>query len=240
MIERYDAILFDMGYTLLAPHPSFEQLVVDTAATHDVALTTEGVREADPQAFRQAHQRAVDRCGRDGNMVGQFTLSRQISVDFWCDFYDTLLRCAGVAVPPPALPQALYDTFTSHESYAFYDDVFPVLDTLRARGLRLGVVSNWEAWLHEFLGARGVSDKFSCIIVSGAVGIEKPHPGIFQLAFEALDVLPQRCMYVGDSIEYDVTPARTLGVEPVLIDRRGRLDERDVPCRSIRSLFELL
>lgn len=229
---KRDAILFDMGYTLLAPHPSFEDLVVETLAGRGLTTTVEQIRAEEGVAWQQANERVTDR---------RFTLNRELSGDFWRGFYDILLRRAGILSAPDAdLYDALYEVFSAHHNYAFYDDVMPVLDQLRERGTRLGVISNWEGWLHDLLGDRGVADHFECIIVSGAVGLEKPDPAIFHMAFEQMGITPEQCVYVGDSVEYDVVPSLELGIEPVLIDRRGRLAGADLPCRRITTLYELL
>jgi putative hydrolase of the HAD superfamily len=231
MKERLDAVLFDMGYTLLAPHPSFEQLVIDAAAKHGVELTVDQVRQAEGPAWQETSALVEDR---------RFTLSSHNSVAFWRTFYDRMLRRAGVASPPPGLTEAFYETFTSQGSYAFYDDVFPVLERLREQGIRLGVISNWEAWLHDLLGARGVREEFECIVVSATVGVEKPDRAIFEVAFREMGVRPEHCMYVGDSVEFDVLPSLELGMLPVLIDRRGKHLGEELPCRRITSLYELL
>lgn len=227
-----ETVLFDMGYTLLAPHPSFEDLVVSTLANHGLSTTSQAIRAAEGVAWQRANERLTDR---------RFTLDPDLSNDFWCGFYDILLQHAGVlATPDPSLNRSLVDVFTTHRSYAFYDDVLPVLERLRARGTRLGVISNWEGWLHDLLVDRGMVDSFECIIVSGAVGLEKPDPAIFELAFAEMGVTAAQCTYVGDSIEYDVTPSIALGVDPILIDRRGRFDGVTLPCRRITSLHALL
>lgn len=231
MKDRFDAVLFDMGYTLLGPHPSFEELVVETASEHGIRLEASAVRAMESTAFQVAVSRARDR---------RFTLDRGRSLEFWCGYYQVLLQHLGIADPRPALCSALYATFTRHDNYAFYNDVNPVLRRLRTSGMRLGVISNWENWLHDLLAAHEICEVFDCVIVSGTVGIEKPDPAIFHLAFDELAVLPQRCIYVGDSVEYDVDPARAVGFEPVLIDRNGRFDGKTAPCRRIRTLFELL
>ena len=224
--------LFDMGYTLLGPHPSFEHRVVDTLASHGLLTTPDAIFKAESQSWREANERLTDR---------RFTLDADRSADFWRGFYDILTCRAGVlSTPDPAISEALCRVFTEHSTYALYDDVTPVLAQLRARGNRIGVISNWEGWLHDLLGAQGLTEQFECVIVSGTVGLEKPDPAIFELAFTQMGVSPHECTYVGDSLEYDVAPSLALGVTPVLIDRRDRRSAQALPCRRITSLFELL
>jgi len=64
-------------------------------------------------------------------------------------------------------------------------------------------------------------------VISGREGVEKPDLRIFELALERLSIEPADAMYVGDNPEFDVVPAATLGMTPVLIDRRGRYPEAE-------------
>jgi REG-2-like HAD superfamily hydrolase len=97
-------------------------------------------------------------------------------------------------------------------------DVPAVLEALRARGLRLGVVSNWDGTLEERLRAWGLRRHFDAVADSAVVGAAKPDPAIFRGVLEALGVPPARCLHVGDRPDTDVAGARAAGVRPVLYD----------------------
>lgn len=230
MTHSPQAILFDMGYTLLGPHPTFEDVVVYALARQGVESDVEIVRRHEIAAWREAVERNGD-C--------RFTLNREHSRAFWDTFYRILLGRIGLDATPERV-EGLMQAFTCHDNYAFYDDVFPVLERIRARGVRVGVISNWETWLHDLLDAHGVRAAFEPVIVSGSVGCEKPDKAIFQLGFAAIGVSPDRCMYVGDSVEHDVEPMLALGGAAVLIDRRQRWHGRTLPCPRITSLYELI
>jgi putative hydrolase of the HAD superfamily len=113
----------------------------------------------------------------------------------------------------------------------------PVLERLRAEGLQLGVVSNFEAWLEELLEALGVRSAFSVRVISGVEGVEKPDHRIFELAMARAGVGAAASVYVGDNPELDVEPAAALGMFPVLIDRRDR--HADATVARITSMEEL-
>jgi HAD superfamily hydrolase (TIGR01509 family) len=66
---------------------------------------------------------------------------------------------------------------------------------LRAHGLALAVVSNWDETLPERLDVFGVGT----IVSSAEVGVPKPDPAIFRLALERLGVRPERALHIGDS-----------------------------------------
>lgn len=70
-----------------------------------------------------------------------------------------------------------------------------LLDSLRARGLRLGLVSNAfdPGWLlRRDLESMGLAERLDVAVFSSEVGMRKPHPSIFQAALEALGVAPER------------------------------------------------
>jgi putative hydrolase of the HAD superfamily len=56
------------------------------------------------------------------------------------------------------------------------------------------------------------------------VGYQKPHAAIFEHALDLLGAAPADAIHVGDDPQADVIGARGAGIEPVLIDRHGRLD----------------
>lgn len=99
------------------------------------------------------------------------------------------------------------------------------LDDLAATGARLGIVSNADGMIAERLRARellqvgpGLGVEVECVIDSGAVGVMKPDPRIFQLALDAMGVDARDAWYVGDMPGIDVVGARRAGLRPFLMD----------------------
>ena len=105
------------------------------------------------------------------------------------------------------------------------------LRRLRAAGLRLVVVSNWDASLHERLAETGLAGLVDGAIASAEAGSAKPDPAIFARALALARVPAEAAWHVGDSVEADVEGARAAGLRPVLISRHGGGD--------IASLTEL-
>lgn len=121
---------------------------------------------------------------------------------------------------------------------AVFGDVFETLTALRAKGYRLGVISN--AWAFPFqhifekINFNGVTlgSFFEHIIGSYEVGFRKPEPQIFIEAARRFGVAPEQCFFVGDNIDADVRGAANVGMRPALIDRPGEFspaDIRDIP-----------
>ena len=93
-----------------------------------------------------------------------------------------------------------------------------LLDALRDRGLKLGLVSNAfdPGWLlRRDLADQGLADRLDVAVFSSEVGRRKPDPLIFERALAELGVSPERAVFVGDTLAADVAGARTLGMTTV-------------------------
>lgn len=127
------------------------------------------------------------------------------------------LQQVGLSGVTPELGVAVFEALrvSSSESRVPFPDTFSTLETLRARGFLLGIVSN-RSWGGELfqqdLQTLGLFEYFdpSCIAISADLGIRKPNPDIFLHALNALDVAPHEAVMVGDSLRADVAGAKKL------------------------------
>ena len=90
------------------------------------------------------------------------------------------------------------------------------LDDLRAAGLVLACVANWDVSLHEHLDRLGLAWRFAAVLPSAEAGVEKPDPAIFHAALARLGVAAGRALHIGDE-ETDRAGAAAAGIafEPV-------------------------
>jgi len=113
------------------------------------------------------------------------------------------------------------DTFIAAEheiwvpSHQLASTTHALLELLRSRGLRLGIVSNAfdpPALLHSDLERLGVAERVDAAVFASDVGWRKPHPAIFERALELLGVSAERTLFVGDSLRVDLGGAASLGM----------------------------
>jgi len=93
-----------------------------------------------------------------------------------------------------------------------------LLEALRGRGLKLGLVSNAfdPGWLlHRDLEQMGLAERLDFAVFSSEVGKRKPHPAIFERALNALGVEAVDSVFVGDRLYEDVRGAGELGMTTV-------------------------
>jgi putative hydrolase of the HAD superfamily len=92
-------------------------------------------------------------------------------------------------------------------------EVPAMLDALRARGLRLGVISNITSRgaVPHSLAEYGITHYFDAVIMSVVFGWRKPSPRIFLEATRLINAPPAECAYVGDTVSRDIVGARRAG-----------------------------
>jgi putative hydrolase of the HAD superfamily len=220
-----ECVFLDAGNTLLSPWPSFEGRLVAVAAQHGVSI-----EEAEAEAVIMA-------ADREAIWPTDWT-DPATQREFWYGFYTQVLERLGHDGDRQELAGALYRTFTDPASYRLFEDCRPALEALVARGLKLGIISNFEPWLEEILRLEGVLELFSALAISGVLGVAKPQPAIFHAALDEAGVAPEAAIHVGDHPDVDGAAARAVGIAPVLIDRFKRLPPEAGP--RIRSLAELV
>jgi HAD superfamily hydrolase (TIGR01509 family) len=100
-------------------------------------------------------------------------------------------------------------------------DARPALGRLRARGLKLVCVSNWDYELAEVLDRVGVGKLLDGVVTSAGTGARKPDPAIFRAGLELAGCEPAEALHVGDTAGEDVAGARAAGIRALLLDRAG-------------------
>ena len=139
--------------------------------------------------------------------------------DWWRAVVDRVTRAAGGVPEFDAYFDRLYAHYASAPAWRVYPEVPDVLEALRARGLRLAVVSNFDTRLPPLLDALGLATFFDAVVCSGETGAAKPDGAIFARALAALGVEASEALHVGDSREADYEGARAASIEALLVDR---------------------
>lgn len=131
------------------------------------------------------------------------------------------LSFEGSGFDPAPHFEEFFDTFADAGAWETFPDAVPVLQELTARGVRLGVISNWDSRLPALLEGMGLRRYFSTVLYSAAEDVEKPSAEIFRRAAQRCGVDPERALHVGDRLEEDYRGARAAGLRALLVARRG-------------------
>jgi putative hydrolase of the HAD superfamily len=195
------AVLFDWGDTLMRWAWEPELL----AAGHDAGLRALG-REPVP---------ALTERFRDAYLPLLWVPGTLEEVEYPA-LVRTLLAEEGVDVSDGEL-----DVFLEAEHAAWQparmlaSTTHALLDTLRDRGLKVGLVSNAldpPQLLHRDLMEMGVAERLDVAVFSSEVGWRKPHPAIFERALAVVGARPSDTLFVGDTLATDIKGAWLLGM----------------------------
>jgi len=82
---------------------------------------------------------------------------------------------------------------------------------------KLGVVSNFYGNVATICQEAGLSECLAAVLDSTRLGIGKPHPQIFRRALQELGVAAEESIFIGDSYDRDILPARRLGMRTIWV-----------------------
>jgi putative hydrolase of the HAD superfamily len=233
--RRYQAVLFDMGYTLVYFEPPQEVIAqralrsvgaersVDEIMAAVQVVYGEYYRDADTTAFpaTEEHDRST-----------QLTLERALLAHLGIEAGEQVQQSFRAAT------EAWYNRPRVIRPYA---EVEGVISALTQAGYRLGIISNWSWNLRNRVRQTGLEGYFELVWASAYAGCNKPHPAIFDQALAQMRLSQDRVLYVGDSYQHDVVGARNAGLDVVLLDRDGATEHDDCPViRDLWGLFDLL
>jgi HAD superfamily hydrolase (TIGR01509 family) len=212
MAERR-VIFFDVGNTLLFPNRA-KMLAPISIDRHPTLGQWQALERRTKTEFDQGMQ------------------SGSADHGFWWIFHTYLLGELGENL-------GIRDMLVENtRQSANWDQILPgtrdALDRIGQR-FRLAVISNADGGIERVLTRCRIADCFESITDSGIVGVEKPHPEIFEAALKAMRTRADESLYVGDVYSVDYVGARNAGMQAVLFDVAGAY--RDLP--RVESLEQL-
>ena len=210
------AITFDVGGTLIEPWPSVGHVYAEV-------VTRFGVDGIAPEWLTENFRRAWKaQAGFDYARESWFAVVRETFGE-------------NAAKLPPEFFPAVFNRFADADTWRIFDDVLPTLEALATRGVKLGVISNWDSRLRPLLVALQLARHFSSIVISCELGATKPDARLFAQAAHELAVAPGEMLHVGDSLAMDVGGAEGFGAIGRQVIRHKPLTD----VRQIGSLAEL-
>ena len=218
------AVLFDVDFTLAKPGPLLgPEGYREAGARHGLTLV--------PERYEAARTAAVEDLEHHPEL--------EHDEEIWVRFTEDIVRgMGGEGDGVREVAEAITAGWLHSANFELYEDVLPVLASLRESGIRIGLVSNTSRDLGAFV--EHFSLDVDAWISSGVHGKVKPSPTIFLAALELLGVDPAAAVMVGDSPLDDVEGARALGMQAYLVDREGRFPERDDALPTLLALPALL
>jgi putative hydrolase of the HAD superfamily len=208
------AVTLDATGTLIASG-AMGEIYAEVLGRHGVTVSAPEVQRIFPVVWKELDCRTPQ--GSD-----RFTSFPGGSRGFWSRLVERLCELLDAGKPGPFAAAELFHRFSRPEAWTVYPDAVPALDAMRARGLRLAVISNFDERLPDLLSSLDLAQRVDCIVTSSALGIAKPNPAIFHHALERLGVEASAAVHVGDHRLEDLEGAQAAGMEALLLDRSER------------------
>ena len=222
------AILFDLDDTLCDDVAAAEQSIRETAAHASrqlPGLDADALTGAFLRLYHE-HWHAID-------LIKPPSLL-EMRTFLWKGALDA---CGHGGCDPVFLDAvvALYAGLRS-SGVRLFPDAVPTLNVLRARGFRLGLVTNGVSETHaEKVVALGIREQFDTILMPDVIGYAKPDVRVFETACGRLGVAPREAALVGDSAFSDVGGAKGAGLYAVWYNPEGR----PFPSQTLRPDAEI-
>jgi HAD superfamily hydrolase (TIGR01509 family) len=216
------AVFFDVDFTLIYPGQAFQ----GEGYRHFCAK--HGIVRCDPSEFQAAVVSAsvlLDESPDHAYDEGVFIRYIRHIIE----------RMGGEGSAVDACAEEIYREWAACRHFELYDDVLPTLGALRARGLRIGLISNTHRSLEAFQSHFELGALVSGAVSSREHGYNKPHPSIFRAALSLLSVSPEEAIMVGDSYAHDVEGARAVGMKAVLLRRIGHRTLPQAEPEAVRT-----
>ena len=209
------AVFFDVGWTLSYPQGSLWDIFAEVIREGGVETTSEEVEATVHSVIARHREQAISEF-LDG---AEYTDSDYEFEALFLAMGHLMFKKSGLEGDPDAFSRDVLQRFWLLENWAVYPDVIDAIERLRARKIRIGILSNATSALVGFLEAIGLLQHFDFTVISAIEGTKKPDRRIFQRALEHSGVEPANAAHVGDMYLEDILGARNVGVRPFLIDR---------------------
>lgn len=182
-----------------------------------------------------AAAKCADTLGDDAARLGQIWRTKQLEyswlrslmgehADFWQLTGDALdFAMETVGIDDAALRQRLMDLYFALDAFP---EVSGVLHTLKNAGIKTAILSNGSPkMLHGAIDHAGIAHLLDAIYSVEAVGIFKPHPSVYQLAVDGLNLAPGKICFLSSNA-WDVAGASCFGFRVIWVNRYGQAAER--------------
>ena len=219
------AVLFDLGLTLIRT-ASFPEIYRQILSRFGLTASLDGIARAQEATESEADTSTYDENHRE---------------EFWTNYNVLLLKKLGIIDNVVFLAKQIDELWWECSHVQVFSDVEPTLSQLKARGLKLGIVSNgFKKDLAHILGELGLKKWFDVIVCIESCNCAKPKKEIFLYALDRLGLEPREAVFVGDSVEQDYEGAFNVGIRPFLLDREGKHSSHFNKIAGLSELLTLL
>ena len=236
MSSSIRVVFFDAADTLFHVHGSVGEIYLQHAIEFGFSRKPDSL-----SAIKQAFSRAFREAPPPVFATADPVRLKQSERLWWFDIVHNVFYRVGMFERFDEFFDHVFRVFEDHGSWRLFPETVSTLTRLKAQGLELGIISNFDSRLFSVLRGLGIAETFDTVTISSLAQAAKPAPQIFHSALEKHAVDPEEALHIGDSLREDVEGGRKAGLHVALVNRDGSTQPGDVPCiTSLVELFPLL
>lgn len=237
-VTQIKFVIFDVGQTLLFLTPSSEEVLLARCQQLGIDVALEDLKRGCKigelwvaQTIMQEQEGAPRMSDAKFDMKWEYVVLEEALKERKADIDDLVKKLRDIQGPA--------------QNWSAPTETYTVLDELQAKGLPLGIVSNFPKTLPDLCREEGIADYFDFIIASEEVGISKPDPSILHLALQRAEVKAEEAVYVGDH-PFDVLCAKKVPMPIIWFNKDddplpdGFTSYPDLQIGNLLELIEIL
>jgi len=233
---NYEAIIFDVGDTLLTREPPDHEILAERLGRIGVSIGQDSARWA-------CKQMELWMCKQ---ILREMQGAPRISDEEFRQWIDIIALQAAFANITEDEIRQLFNQLKMipypKQVWVLAVGVHRTLTRLRDMGFKLGIASNFGEVLFDLCNEFGLTPYFDTIVPSSRIGVEKPDPEILRITCRRLDVSPSASLYAGDH-PFDVLCAKKAGMSVAWLCEQSDEFPDGLKCEpdySIHSIADIL
>ncbi|MGV2830066.1 HAD-IA family hydrolase [Myxosarcina sp. GI1(2024)] len=230
-LTKPEVIFLDAVGTLFGIKGSVGEIYRQIAIKYGVTVDVETIDKAFNKAFQQTPPLAFQETKLEATVRQEFIWWKNLAEATF-----TQIEVIDKFTDFTSFFSELYAYFATEKPWYIYPDVIPNLENWHARGIQLGVISNFDTRLNTILKIFALDRYFSSITISSIAGFAKPDRQIFNIALEKHDILAYKAYHIGDSFNADYQGAKNAGIESFWLDRSQQSLENRERLPNLSSL----
>lgn len=209
---KITTIFFDAADTLFFIKEGLGNTYAGVARKYGADPDTGALRRAFSKAFRNAPPLAFGGVSDEER--------KELEKDWWKKVVTEVYTEVGMFDAFDEHFDDLFEVFRT-EAWTLFPETVPVLEALKSKGYRLGIISNFDSRVYDVMERLGIYGFFDTFVISSEAGYAKPSHEIFLTALDKAEADPAESIHVGDDLKNDFHGPRALGIRAILLDREG-------------------
>lgn len=128
-------------------------------------------------------------------------------------------------MPIDKKPKEIYSIYLKsfEDNWCIFDDVYDILEKLRNKGYKMGVISNGDLGQQiDKLLRTGILKFFEIVTTSSEYDCSKPDPRLYESIIKRFNINKDEMIMIGDQVEKDVLPCLSIGIDAIWLNRKNK------------------